>query len=378
MAGKMCPAGNFVMVDAENQTGGQLRGKGKGGLFFAVDRALWPQLWTLETANRLNFVTAYLVLLAGTGSDHQLTKWSAKACEEHVGMGKPRAMRAIEELVQHGIITRTENSTRMRPQYRFPPLDRDADPIFLPVQLVTGLKQETPVLRRVRETGDALLLRMLVDLYGLIETDATYGVPITSLRENPPDHHPARKLFESGANTVWAMELGNQRAAQGEWTTVHRINAADQDEAWAPFWERVALLAKMGALWFEPWIFDGDALDAEPLMPVDPSFHYAVRETDRIAGLTRLAYEASAELAGERTYFLDRAEGDILVPFPGHHRAPEIRGVAKLRVEPDTPGHRIAYARRMRLIEGYSEAFATLRNDAANGRLDRPLRMNSP
>lgn len=367
-----------MMVAAENQTVAHQRGKGTGGLFFAADRQLWPQLWTLETANRLNFVTAFLVLLAGTGSDHQLTKWSAKACEEHVGMGKPRAMRAIEELVQHGIIARTENSTRMRPQYRFHPLDRDADPIFLPVQLVTGLKQETPVLRRIRETGDALLLRMLIDLYGLIETDATYGVPITALRLNPPAHHPARKLFEAGANTVWAMELSGQQSAQGEWATVHRVNEAKPEDAWAPFWERFALLTKMGALWFEPWVFDGDALDAEPLMPVDPSFHYAVRETDRIAGLTRLAHEASAELAGERTYFLDRAEGDILLPLPGHHRAPEIRGVAKLRVEPDTPGHRIAYARRMRLIEGYSEAFAVLRNDAANGRLNRPLRIMSP
>jgi hypothetical protein len=32
----------------------------------------------------------------------------------------------------------------------------------------------------------------------------------------------------------------------------------------------------------------------------------------------------------------------------------------------------------MRLIEGYSEAFAVLRNDAANGRLNRPLRIMSP
>lgn len=52
------------------------RGKGRGGLFFALGRILWPQLWSLETSNRLNFVAAYLVLLAGTGSDHQLgARW---------------------------------------------------------------------------------------------------------------------------------------------------------------------------------------------------------------------------------------------------------------------------------------------------------------
>ena len=351
------------------------RGKGRGRLFFALDRILWPQLWSLETSNRLNFVATYLVLLAGTGSDHQLTKWSAKAIEEHVGIGKPRGQRAIEELIDHGIISRTDRSTRLAPQYRLPALDREADPIFLPVQLVTGLGAETPILRRIRETGDALILRMLIDLYGLVQLDATYGLPIAALRENPASHHPARKLFEAGANAVWAMELGEQKAADGDWVRPHRI---DPGKPWSLFWERVDTLVKIGALLFEPWIFDGEPLDAEPLLPVDPSIHYAVRHTDKVTALTRLAYDAAAELAGNRTYFLDRAEGDILVPLPLHHRPPEIRGVAKLRIEPDTPGRRRAYARKMALIESYADAFARLRVDAAEGCFDRPLRPISP
>ncbi|PZU06725.1 MAG: hypothetical protein DI605_18005 [Sphingomonas sp.] len=331
-------------------------------------------MWALETANRLNFVLTYLVLLAGTGSDHQLTKWSAKACEEYVGIGKPRAMRAIEELIGHGLVSRTEASTRTMPQYRLPPLDRDADPIFLPVQIITGLAGETPVLRRIREVGDALLLRMLGDLYGLVETDATYGVPLDVLRQNPPSHHPARKLLEAGANAVWALELGSEQSAAGAWTQVHRIDKLEGAAAWSAFWERVATLARIGALWFEPWIFDGDALDAEPLFPVDPAIHYAVRDTDMVTDLTRTAYDASVSLAGDRSYLIDRAEGDILIALPTHHRAPEIRGVARLRVEPDTPGHRRAYAQRMQRIEGYQVAYALLRADVNTGRFDRPVR----
>src|SRR3546814_17498201 len=72
--------------------------------------------WQVETGNRLNLVTAFIVLLAGTGSDHQLTKWSAKACEQHNGMGKPRAKVAIDELIQHGFVARTERSTKLYPQ----------------------------------------------------------------------------------------------------------------------------------------------------------------------------------------------------------------------------------------------------------------------
>src|SRR3546814_4933981 len=80
-------------------------------------------------------------------------------------MGKPRAKVAIDELIQHGFVARTERSTKLYPQYRLQPIPLDSDPIFLPVALVTGIEAEASMLRRVRETGDALLLRMLVDLY---------------------------------------------------------------------------------------------------------------------------------------------------------------------------------------------------------------------
>ncbi len=55
-----------------------------------LDRDIWAKLWETETRNRLNLATAFLVLLAGTGADHRLTKWSAKACEERAGLGDAR------------------------------------------------------------------------------------------------------------------------------------------------------------------------------------------------------------------------------------------------------------------------------------------------
>lgn len=350
-----------------------VRGKGRGSRFFALDREQWPRLWTLETVNRFNLVATYLVLLAGTGSDHQLTKWSTKACEQYVGIGKPRARLAIEELIRHGIVSRTDSSTQAMPQYKLLPLDREANPIFLPVQLVTGFNGEASILRRLRETGDAFLLRMLIDLYGQLETDAAYGVPINAFRRNPS--HPARKLFEVGANAVWAMELGTSQTVNGDWIQLHRVKPSKNVDAWHLLWERISLLVKIGAIWFEPWVFDGDALDAEPLLPVDPNFQFSDHQKDgeREAAVTRQAYEASVELAGERTYLIDRAEGDILIPLPCHHRPPEIRGVVRMRVEADSIGRRIAYAKRMNLIESYGEAFVSLRNDAQAGRYNRPV-----
>jgi hypothetical protein len=60
-----------------------------------------------------------------------------------------------------------------------------------------------------------------------------------------------------------------------------------------------------------------------------------------------------------------------------HHQAPAIRGVTRMRVEPDTPGRRLAYGRRMRLIEQYSAAFDQLIGDARAGRYDRPLMLQA-
>lgn len=352
------------------------RGVGKGSSFFALGRPIWDRLWAADTVNRLNFVSAFLVLLAGTGSDHRLSKWSLKACDEHAGIGKPRARRAIDELIAAGLVERTESSTMLAPQYRLPELPREDEPIFLPVQLVTGFGSETPILRRVRETGDALLLRMLVDLYGLVETDATHGVPVEALSQ--VERQPARKAFEVGVHAVWALEQGTGTSARGDWVKPHWVKAKTEEASWTAFWERVATLKSIGAIWYEPWVFDGDAPDAEPLVPVDPGLLYGGGDGDEVTELTRRIQLAAGLLAADRPYLLDRYEGNILMPLALHRRPPAIRGVARMTVEADTPGCRRAYGRRKTLIERNTAAFEELARDASSGLYDRPLRLARP
>lgn len=357
----------------QNPKGKISRGKGRGGRFFALSKGTWDNLWQIETSNRLNLVTAFLVLLAGTGADHRLTKWSAKACEEYVGMGKPRAKRAIDELIAAGLVERTESSTAMRPQYLMPDLPRDIEPIFLPVQLVTGLSNEAPMLRRVRETGDALLLRMLIDIYGLIEPDLTYGVPIANLREAGTEDIDARKVLEMGANSVWALVYGGRTMAAGEWTTRHYDSECSAGEEWNPFWERIRKLRSIGALYFEPWVFEGPSLDAEPLFPIVIQDRISQREEDPVTKITSQAYSTSMALAGERTWLIESHSADALVPMALHQQQPALQGVARLKVEPDTPGHRRAYAKRMESIERYIAAFARVEAGAIEGRFDYPV-----
>lgn len=357
----------------------RLRGRGRGGNFLAIDRETWDRLWEVETGNRLNFVTAYIVLLAGTGSDHQLSKWSAKACEQHVGMGKPRAKVAIDELIEHGFVARTDSSTKLHPQYRLqsPPLD--SDPIFLPVALVTGIGTEASMLRRVRETGDALLLRMLVDLYGLVQLDATFGVPVSALSETSPKDYPARKVFEIGIHSIWALRLSvGSKSASGDWVVPHRIKSPSKDGAWEDFWARVGVLEKIGAIWYEAWIFDGAEKDAEPLFPVDFAALYHRAAGDDVAQLTSTMLDAAANLSEERSDLLGRYSLDMLVTLAQHRRAPGIRGVARMGIEADTPGRRLSYYKRRAQIEIYEAGFRQIALDALRGEYSRPMNTATP
>lgn len=358
----------------EERPSPQVRGKGRGSSFFALGRDIWERLQIAETSNRMNLILTYLVLLAGTGSDHRLTKWSSKACEQYTGVGKPRARHAIAELVAAGLVEHTDASTHMKPQYRLPELPREAEPIFMPMQMVTGLADETPVLQRIRETGDALALILLIDLYGEVQLDATYGIPIENLSEGMPDAPPPRKLREVGVHTIWSLHAGKSPRASGRWTTKHRLPIADNAAAWQPFWERLAALKNVGAIWYEPWVFDGPDVDAEPLLPVDPGVFFSFVPSDDEAKLTLSAYQAAQALVKDEGYLLDRYEADVVLPLPAHFRAPALRGVARLRVEPDTPGRRLAYRQRRLLIERFQSAFDQLIEDAEASRFNRPMR----
>lgn len=351
----------------------RVRSRGPGR-FFALDREIWSRLWQVPAANTLNLVTCFLVLLAGTGGDNRTTKWSAKACEEWAGVGKPRAKEAIRQLILSGILEETETSSPMHPHYRFAESKKEKEPIFLPVEMVTGLGNEVPAVRRIRETNDPLLLRMFVDLYGLVEVDAPFGIAPKYLKMFNDKSNSARKVMESGVHAVWGLEGSDTKSASGEWAGLHVLKSKDRKASWSDFWGRIQLLRDLGLLWFEAWVFTNDADDAEPMFPVDLEGMYA-GEFSKTVELTRIVTGAAAALVGERTYLLDNFAGQVLVPLPLHHSQPSLRGVAKLRIEADTPGRRRAYALRMEKIDRCVAAYSRLADDAANGSFSRPLNL---
>jgi hypothetical protein len=118
-------------------------GTGRGS-FFAIDRRAWARVCKLN----INAMTAYLVLARGTGHDQRTTSWSVNAIETHTGIGRPRAQKAIDALVQAGLVRITRGGTR--PKYSiipahevpgcegYPPPEMDAAEQKLRAQLVSG------------------------------------------------------------------------------------------------------------------------------------------------------------------------------------------------------------------------------------------------
>jgi hypothetical protein len=278
----------------------------------------------------------------------------------------------LDELIVGGLVERVTDASKLKPQYRLPEVSLEEEPIFLPMQLVTGFKGETPVLRRVRESGDALVLRMLIDLYGLVQTDATFGVPIDSLKQGVKEGASAKKITEMGVHALWAVELDHALQCKGVWCATH-YEKKRKGQEWVSFWERIKLLRDIGALWFEPWLFESSADDAEPMFPVDFGVLYSGGVGDQTTELSWLLLQVARSMSEGREYLLENTASDLFVALPIHHQTPVLRGVAKLMVEPDTPGCRIAYARRSAAIADRKAAYERLLDDVTSGRYDRPL-----
>jgi len=345
------------------------RGEGTGGRFFVLDKAQWERLFSVPTTHRMNLVLAYLVLLAGTGADHRLTKWSTGAVSEHTGMRKDAARHAIGELIAGKLIERAETSTPAFPHYNVlppkPPAKGEPEPtpIFLPVGLVTGVTgADTSMLCRMRETGDVLALRLLIDLYGEVTLDAPYAVAIPAMRGYADQPETAEKALEMGAHAIW--ELAEMTASQS--VSLDRKRYLAKGEANTKFWDRVRLLGKVGATQTEPWLCSAAGEDADPIFPMTADAK--VREFADAAARALLVGQYS-----EREW-KSEAHPRALVVLPVHHQMPAVLWLTKLRIEADTPGRRGAYGERQRIIAHWIEQYDRLAREAAAGIYANPLR----
>jgi hypothetical protein len=210
-----------------------------------------------------------------------------------------------------------------------------------------------------------MLLRMLLDVYSLTSDDQTYGLSLEHYFGSSDS--TVHKLGEFGSNALWATSLGTYRSAGGEWATKHREDKSS--DPWAKFWDRLHLLQSTGSIFFDPWIFDSDAKDAEPIIPVDPSVIYGSVEGDDVSQLTSLMTQTAFEMmeASGRLYEYENHPNALFCVLPVHHTAPMVRQVLRPRIEPDTLGKRRSYAIKKTIIENATAAYLAFGKDFRNG-----------
>lgn len=354
------------------------RGKGRGGNFMVLGRENLLTLIKAPTSNRMNFILVYIVLLAGTGADHKYTKWSAKACEEKLGIGRPRAKLAIAELVKSGLVSLAPNFDARRPQYILTPPSTDIDEIFLPVALVTGLVDEASILRRVKETNDPLIIKILLSIYRDAILDRTYSLPVATLSSShDDDYEAATKVIGTGIFNLWHLPRPTIQRVDRTW--VHSIFGVKEttSEMFQDFWSALKTLQNLGAITIEDWVFDSNSPNAEPLFPVDFEGIYDTTES-KAASLTSLLWSTAFNFVEDKEYILEKYDGGLFIPLPSHCSAPAIRGVVKLRIEPDSPGRRMSYALRMRALEYFTATFEKASQDFSSRSFNRPFTLLVP
>jgi hypothetical protein len=163
------------------------------GEFFAVDHRSFSRASRLG----LNPAVAYLTIARGAGT-RPTSCWSVDAIERHTGMSRSKAKRAIQDLVDEGLLTRGGAPTR--PVYGVVPAHQLDDLSAVERDVIKRLSAGPRIMpRRYERAADRLVLRghlsrdamgyfSIEDLSGLDESRNTFGFPMRSLKASPGKH----------------------------------------------------------------------------------------------------------------------------------------------------------------------------------------------
>lgn len=319
----------------ENQNPKIERAKTNASSVFAVDRETWERACELG----INPAVAYLVLARGTGADNRTTAWSAKAIEDHTGIGRDRAPRAIAALKDAGLIVQTAAGRRPRyaiqPAYAVlgcPSFRVDADEAFakafkpawiwLSNRLVTKFEWETrSLLECVRRTQSVAALRLFVILYGDLQFSREGGL---EWREGGVrQFYDRAKIGKAGEYTVYGFRPAKSMS----------IDPAGFPARYGDTFESAfAMLCDLGIVAMVPHLVEAPGYEAEILHSL----------ADRETGLPNEAQiNEDAMIAAQRLLpaeAVEKAEREgftRLVPLRSLMDQANIVGIARLKYSPE-------------------------------------------
>ncbi len=280
---------------------------GEKGKFFAVA----AHDFHFACALGMNEALAYLVCACGSGKDNATSKWSVNALYNYCGVSRHRGKAAFDELLGKGLLKLKKGGKH--PIYTIPKTKPD-DLIWLPNALITGAVGETPPVKRVRETSDVMILRLLVDLYGHAYIAEEGGVARSIVRVE----YKRRLLVRRGEYAFYGFDEPTTICFVNHEVVEPHLDCSSGERKSQPFFYRVRILVGLGLLQWVPTLFDSP--DGEVIYALQdpfsaeaaPHLESIVRDllTERHTGLD----SKHDHIAAVFSHFLNPVMFDVLVP----------------------------------------------------------------
>jgi len=231
--------------------------------FFAIDLVAFR----CAAVGGLNSAVAHLIMARGTGPDNRTTQWSVHSIEKRTGISRPKAKKAVKDLLQRGIAKQVRDGAH--PIYELMAGDQipgapftieeqkviknvqDAGgkgsaltpvlsrlevqgfiykpksgrwgykvneaaiqefirpvTVWLPNALIDGAADEVAPLELIRQTRSLPALRLLIELYAVQFLPSYGGVPYELLKEV----FDRAKIGEQGPYVVWGFRPSHHTA----------------------------------------------------------------------------------------------------------------------------------------------------------------------
>jgi hypothetical protein len=234
--------------------------------------------------------------------------------------------------------------TASKPRYELRTLPgvKEREMVWLPNTLIDGVSGIVGPVEQLRQTQDAMTLRLFVGLYAEQNLREDGGISrhtvwVPFVREH---------LSDRGAYTVWGW-----RQESGPWvswsspaTRPHWVETTEEQKAKGlsparEFFPRLDAIVNSGLAEWVPHIMESDSPEAETVLALRRPRQPGGRE-DVEAQLWAAAYDASHRLLQGNEGAETRAEEnglDYRVPLPIHMKRVHMVGVLRLRHRPHTP-----------------------------------------
>jgi hypothetical protein len=334
------------------------------GEFFVVDR----RAFSAACAVGLNPAVAYLTIARGAGSRSK-SLWSIDAIERYTGISRPKAKRAVEIIVEKGLLTLERGGSRplygIVPAHELPGVDllpEQPQNVWLPNAIIDGAADEIPPLALLRQMQDVRRLLLFVTLYDRNDLPNDGGVSRLFLHKK----HELQKVGQRGASSIWLF--GSDATTMSSLYQPFLTGQLDKDGKDVGLSDHSAALKALedcGLIEYIPHVFESEKPEAE-MMHAYPIKDGACEPWERSVAIAAHA----AGIACMPPTGVALSQDWHLLPVPSHITNLAVIGIARLRYRPRTRMTAAWFAKSRERSAAYQAVYeAIVGNNGARGQI---------